>query len=37
MIATTILTHPFQVLLIAMVLTRLVRMARSTLEHQQAA
>ena len=30
MITTTILTHPFHVLLIAMVLTRLVRMARST-------
>ena len=47
MITTTILTHPFQVLLIAMVLTRLVRMACSTAaddslsirtpEHQQAA
>jgi hypothetical protein len=47
MITMTILTHPFQVLLIVMVLTRLVRVARSTaadhrlsiptLEHQQVA
>jgi len=29
MIPTPILTHPLQVLLMAMVLTRLVRMARS--------
>ncbi len=29
MITMTILTHPFHVLLVAMVLTRLVRLARS--------